>query len=119
MTVGGRGAMDTPPESFHRRFMLSKERRREISAKWYANNKGLHLHRTWLCRLKRNFNLTLEGYNALLVSQGGLCSICKQPPEDNEHLCVDHDHTCCPGDKSCGQCIRGLICQHCNKGLGN
>lgn len=34
-------------------------------------------------------------------------------------LVVDHDHTCCPVDShSCGQCIRGLICTHCNTAAG-
>lgn len=34
-------------------------------------------------------------------------------------LVVDHDHRCCPGDtKSCGKCIRGLICRPCNLAIG-
>lgn len=31
---------------------------------------------------------------------------------------VDHDHRCCPGDRSCGLCIRGLAHDSCNKNLG-
>lgn len=27
---------------------------------------------------------------------------------------VDHDHKCCPGAASCGDCIRGIICAKCN-----
>ncbi len=31
---------------------------------------------------------------------------------------VDHDHACCPGDRSCGACVRGIICHSCNSALG-
>jgi hypothetical protein len=31
---------------------------------------------------------------------------------------VDHARWCCPGIKSCGQCVRGLTCDSCNKGAG-
>lgn len=33
-------------------------------------------------------------------------------------LVVDHDHNCCPGGKSCGRCVRGLICGTCNAAAG-
>lgn len=33
-------------------------------------------------------------------------------------LVVDHDHACCPGDHSCGKCVKGLICFDCNTALG-
>lgn len=33
-------------------------------------------------------------------------------------LVVDHDHACCPGERSCGNCIRGLICFQCNAAAG-
>lgn len=27
---------------------------------------------------------------------------------------VDHDHACCAGSRSCGKCVRGIVCVSCN-----
>lgn len=43
-----------------------------------------------------------------------LCDICGDATE----LHVDHDHKCCPGKYSCGQCVCGFLCNNCNNGLG-
>lgn len=34
-------------------------------------------------------------------------------------LVVDHDHRCCPDMRSCGLCVRGLLCAHCNWAAGS
>lgn len=67
--------------------------------------------------LKRLYGLTIEQYDAMLGAQDGVCAACKAPPKD-KNLAVDHDHACCPGKKSCGKCIRMLLCDVCNKVLG-
>ena len=63
------------------------------------------------------YGLTIAAYDALAVSQGGRCAICRREEVDGS-LAVDHDHACCPGRRSCGQCVRGLLCRACNYALG-
>lgn len=69
----------------------------------------------------RKFGLTLEAYDDLLLRQEARCAICRTAEPGGRHGTwhVDHDHTCCPHGKSCGGCIRGLLCQNCNIGLGH
>jgi hypothetical protein len=31
---------------------------------------------------------------------------------------IDHDHACCPGSYACGDCVRGVLCSHCNVAIG-
>lgn len=79
--------------------------------------------RIW--NLKNNYNMTFGQYEKMLAEQNGVCKICHKPEtavRDGNvlDLSVDHDHTCCPDKaRSCGKCIRGLICGNCNKGLGS
>ncbi len=68
--------------------------------------------------LKSTYGLTLEEYEVMFLSQDGKCAICKEEQQDGIRLCVDHDHSCCPGNKSCGKCIRKLLCTRCNTTLG-
>lgn len=69
--------------------------------------------------LKRYYNLTEEDYDELLVKQGGVCAVCgtNNPGGRGRYFHIDHDHFHCPvGARSCGQCIRGLLCHTCNTG---
>ena len=66
--------------------------------------------------LKTKYGLSLEEYDAILIEQNGRCKICKKLPEEVsrrknrlEPLTVDHKQ----------DIIRGLLCYHCNVGLGN
>ncbi|MGW2207160.1 endonuclease VII domain-containing protein [Streptomyces sp. NPDC001774] len=61
----------------------------------------------------------LDDYPALHAFQGGRCAICRRATGASKQLAVDHDHSCCPGPNSCGQCIRGLLCSICNRLLGH
>lgn len=67
----------------------------------------------------RRFGITPERYAEMLAAQSGLCQICKDPPKPTKRLCIDHDHSCCAGQiKTCGRCVRGLLCDRCNRGMG-
>lgn len=68
--------------------------------------------------LLHSYGLTAEQYAAMLDEQGGACAACRAPAGDKP-LHVDHDHACCPSaGKSCGKCVRALLCGPCNKALG-
>ena len=64
------------------------------------------------------YGLTLEGYDKLFGEHNGVCAICGKPELVRKNLSIDHDHNCCNSKKSCGKCIRGLLCHRCNQMLG-
>ena len=58
-------------------------------------------------RLKRSYKITLEQYFDMLFKQSFRCLGCGKHQSDIEWaLCIDHDHKCCSGERSCGKCIR-------------
>jgi len=65
-----------------------------------------------------NYGITAADYDAMLAKQGGGCAICGEACSSGRRLAVDHNHACCPGDKTCGRCVRGLLCGACNQGIG-
>lgn len=63
-------------------------------------------------RLRRTYGITLDDYDEMLMAQGSGCAICGKAPDKNgRRLCVDHNH-------NTGR-VRGLLCDGCNKALGN
>lgn len=69
---------------------------------------------------EQRFGISREKFDALFDSQGNLCAICRSDSPGPNFWSVDHDHACCPGsDKTCGKCIRGILCSQCNHALGN
>lgn len=69
-------------------------------------------------RYKRTYGTTYEKIEAAIALQGGKCLICSLEFPGGKFN-VDHDHSCCPdGKKTCGKCIRGILCSGCNGGIG-
>jgi len=70
--------------------------------------------------LKYKFGMTGDDYDQMLAAQGGVCKVCRTdvPGGRGAKFHIDHDRACCPGHKSCGECIRGLLCSSCNVILG-
>lgn len=60
----------------------------------------------------KKYGLTPDEY-AELTREG--CHICGAT---DRQFHVDHDHRCCPGQSSCGRCVRGVLCGPCNQALG-
>lgn len=60
-------------------------------------------------RLKRQYSITEEQYNAIYKKQNGRCAICNCH-QHYQRLSVDHCH-------KTGM-VRGLLCTNCNRGLG-
>ena len=70
-------------------------------------------------RLSR-YGLTQEEFDRLLREQGHACAMCHTAFGEGQPIFIDHDHACCPDEKrSCGKCVRGLLCLSCNTALGH
>lgn len=70
-----------------------------------------------LCLRCRTYNITSDDFEQMMVSQGFTCKIC--PATISERWShIDHNHDCCSGGRSCGKCIRGILCPDCNIGIG-
>lgn len=72
---------------------------------------------TWckLChkfsQIRNLYGLDRATYEAMAEQGCGICG-------SKSFLQVDHDHACCSGRKSCGRCVRALLCKRHNVLLG-
>jgi hypothetical protein len=102
------------------------EKSKQYSREYYKNNREKWIERSKQrtarpveikrlenrrATLKYSHGLTLEQYDAMLSSQGGVCAICGELPITgfNKRLHVDHDHKT--------EVRRGLLCMKCNHAL--
>lgn len=113
-----------PPEEKRRRetaYMRKyRQARAAVDPQWVAERKLKKQEENRLrgrkYNLKSKFGLTLGQWEAMLIEQSGRCYLCEEPLTGVIH--VDHDRSCCPDEKSCGSCVRGLADQLCNQGIG-
>lgn len=84
----------------------------EFRSKKFVNGRNLHDHYA-LTRLLKPFGMSVEMYDTILQSQGGLCAICRNPEKQSgkRRLSIEHCH-------ATGK-FRGLVCNSCNSILGN
>ena len=68
--------------------------------------------------LARKYGLTIAQYEEMESNQDGACAICGTRDSGSTAWHIDHDHSCCGSGRSCGKCVRGLLCRHCNQALG-
>jgi hypothetical protein len=63
--------------------------------------------------IKRTYGISLEEYDDMILSQDSKCAICKKSLIDlsGREIHIDHCH-------ESGK-IRGILCSHCNVGIGN
>ena len=67
------------------------------------------------------YKITPEQFEVIFESQGRKCAVCASDSPNariNGSWSVDHDHSCCRGEKTCGKCIRGILCSGCNIRIG-
>lgn len=102
-----------------RAYEKQKEKWITKAAQWNKDNPEKANFNQRKSKLLRTYNLTLADYSTLLEQQENKCAICQTIFLNVMHdPHVDHDHKCCSGSKSCGKCVRGLLCQRCNSSLG-
>lgn len=90
-------------------------RHRRIKAELGPNFKKWNRER----HLKHRYGITPDQWEWIFDRQHGRC-VCgkkfeKEGKSNVPHL--DHNHKCCP-KKSCGKCVRGMLCFRCNSVLG-
>lgn len=99
------------------RVAKDRDRRAENWRRW-SEDTGWKVNNRWM-HIERKYGLTREAFTALLDAQGGRCAVCRtDDPGGKGTWHVDHDHTCCPSQHTCGKCLRGLVCYSCNTAMG-
>lgn len=87
-----------------------RQKQREKAREWYLKHRDYAKARNRELMLLRTYGLTAADYEQLREKQGGVCAVCRKPPEEGVNLVVDHCHET--------GLVRGLLCDGCNFALG-
>ena len=79
------------------------------SKRYYARHKAQMNAASRAFQLMKNFGLTPEAYDVMLLAQSGVCACCGRG-QGAKRLHVDHDH-------ATGR-VRKLLCARCNTAIG-
>ena len=84
------------------------EKNAALARKWRAANPGRSADHS----LKKNYDIPIGTYDSMFAQQNGCCAICStKTPGGKGRFHVDHCHDT--------KVVRGLLCHHCNIGIGN
>lgn len=95
--------------------------KRNLPAEDFHKAHGSHTGRRQMCKICSrviSYGITRDQYLQMIEDQGGKCGICGNDPGFKGWQ-IDHDHSCCNQRSGCGRCVRMLLCERCNHGLGH
>jgi hypothetical protein len=85
-----------------------REKKKRVAAEWRKKMGPAYTARqNRKNRLAREYGITVEEADALLIECGGVCEICQNPSKTK--LGIDHCHET--------ESIRGILCRRCNVAL--
>jgi hypothetical protein len=106
-------------EHNRRWYEANREKIRAQRRRYYEANRDKQRQQQRDAQLWRMHGMYPHDWAAMWASQGGCCYLCSYPlPDDPAKVAIDHDHRCCPMNRSCRRCRRGMAHKLCNVIIG-